>query len=445
VPEDKPPLSREGATRSLRKPAAAAALPLAVILRPIGCEAHPRTFRLAAGAMTIGAGSKADLIVESSTVSRAHAELALVEDGVRVRDLGSRNGTFFLGQRIDSLTVAPGSRIRLGDVELAIDPDWSDTSESAEGTNTSYLGLIGHSPPMRRLFTLLRRLEGSLVNVLVLGESGSGKELVARAIHGGSLLAEKPLVAKNCGAMSRELVMSELFGHRRGAFTGAHESRKGAFELAHGGTLFLDEIGELPLDVQPMLLRALESGEVTPLGSNDATHVKVRMIAATHRNLEEAVRAGTFREDLYYRIAVVKLSIPALRERAGDIELLAQHFARSLGIGALPDDLLARWRSLPFPGNARELRNAVEAYAALGDLPEAPTSTAAEVGAGLRPLIDLERPFMDQKDALTDRFTREYLTLLMDHTGGNQSEAARVSGLERSYLRKLLAKHGVSK
>jgi two-component system response regulator GlrR len=413
------------------------------VIRPIDCDAHPKVFKLERGSMTIGAGAKADLILESGTVSRAHVELSLVEDGVRVRDLGSRNGTFYLGQRVDSLTVAPGSRIRLGDVQLAIDPDWgADPGESAE---TSYRGLLGQSPPMRRLFGMLKRLEASLVNVLVLGESGVGKELVARAIHAGSTLAERPWIAKNCGAMSRELVMSELFGHKRGAFTGAHEARKGAFELAHGGTLFLDEIGELPLDVQPMLLRALESGEVTPLGANDAIHVKVRMIAATHRNLEELVRAGAFREDLYYRIAVVKLAIPALRERASDIDLLAQHFARSLGLGTLPEEVVARWRALPFPGNARELRNAVEAFAALGDLPDAPASATPEIGAGLRALVDLERPFMDQKEALADRFTREYLTRLMEHTSGNQSEAARVSGLERSYLRKLLIKHGVLK
>jgi DNA-binding NtrC family response regulator len=298
---------------------------------------------------------------------------------------------------------------------------------------------------MRRLFAILKRLEGSLVNVLVQGESGVGKELVARAIHEGSSRGAAPLLAVNCGGIARELVLSELFGHKRGAFTGAVEARVGAFEAAHGGTLFLDEIGELPLDVQPTLLRVLESGEVRPLGENEAKRVSVRIVAATNKNLEEEVKAGRFRGDLYYRLAVVKLAVPPLRDRPEDVALLAQTFARSVGLSGLPPEVIEQLASRPWPGNVRELRNAVEAYVALGNLPEAGAPDLPVLDYAIRQLIDTTRPYAELKEVVAERFTRNYLRVLLAETGGNQSEAARISGLERSYLGKLLAKHRILK
>jgi transcriptional regulator with GAF, ATPase, and Fis domain len=296
---------------------------------------------------------------------------------------------------------------------------------------------------MRQLFAMLKRLEGSLVPVLVQGESGVGKELVVRAIHEGSSRAGQPLVIVNCGAVARELVLSELFGHKRGAFTGAVEPRTGAFEAADKGTLFLDEVGELPLDAQPALLRALESGEVRPVGDNTTKKVTVRVIAATNRDLEEEVKSGRFRGDLYYRLAVVKLVVPPLRDRPDDVAPLASLFARAAGLAALPDDVVARLTAQPWPGNARELRNAVDAYVAVGALADAGAPALPLLDHALHQLVASDRPYAAQKELLAERFTRIYLEKLMHDTKGNQSEAARISGLERSYLGKLLVKHGI--
>ena len=295
---------------------------------------------------------------------------------------------------------------------------------------------------MRKLFRTLVRLEGSTATVLLEGESGAGKELVAAAIHRGSALASHELVTVNCGALPRDLVASELFGHRRGAFTGATDHRKGAFETADGGTLFLDEVGELPLEVQPMLLRALETGEVRAVGSDRAKKVRVRFIAATNRDLKVDVETGRFREDLFYRLAVVRLRAPSLRERPEDIAPLAAHFAREAGLHDLPTAVVEQLKARAWPGNVRELRNAVQAYAALGSLPAADGPQAGALELALSQLVDVERPYVEQKDELIDRFTRLYLTALLAHTGGNQSAAARLAGLDRGYLGRLLTKHG---
>jgi transcriptional regulator with GAF, ATPase, and Fis domain len=416
--------------------------PLAAIVRVLASRASPAALRLDEGPVVIGAGTLASIVVEDSKVSRAHVELSLVPEGVAVRDLGSKNGTFYLGQRVEKIVLALGSRVRIGDTDIAIEPDLEALSSSPE--EGQYRGIAGASPAMRKLFGILLRLEGALVSVLVEGESGVGKDLIAQAIHEGSRVQKGQLVVVNCGAIARELVLSELFGHKKGAFTGAVDNRTGAFEAADGGTLFLDEIGELPIDVQPTLLRALESGEVRRVGDTDARRVKVRVIAATNRDVDDDVRSGRFREDLFYRLAVVRLAVPPLRERPEDIDLLAQRFAASLGLPRLPDDILDRLRRHSFPGNVRELRNAIQAYAALGELPEAVRS-ADQLGAALRAFIDPTRPYQEQKDQLLHYFTRTYLEMVLARTGGNQSEAARISGLDRSYIGKLVGKLGVIK
>lgn len=418
-------------------------LPLGAIVRVIGVKASPATFRLRASSCVIGAGSGASILVPETSVSRRHVELTLVPEGVAVSDLGSRNGTFYLGRRVEKIVLALGSRIRVGAVEVSIDADVEGLTERLSEAETLYRGLVGVSSAMRRLFAVMKRLEGSLVNVLVQGESGVGKELVARAIHEGSSRALRPLHVVNCGGLARELVASELFGHRRGAFTGAIEPREGAFERADGGTLFLDEVGELPLDVQPVLLRALESGEIRPVGGDEARRVDVRVVAATNKSLEEEVKAGRFRGDLFYRFAVVKLAVPPLRERPEDVEPLANVFARRAGLAELPSEAIAELARQPWPGNARELRNAVEAYVALGTLPGQETATPPALDRLMREVIDPDLPYAEQKDRLADLFTRNYLAALLAKTGGNQSEAARISGLERSYLGKLLVKFGI--
>jgi DNA-binding NtrC family response regulator len=258
-------------------------------------------------------------------------------------------------------------------------------------------------------------------------------------------VAAGPFVAVNCGAIGHELMASELFGHRKGAFTGAHDHRKGAFESAHGGTLFLDEIGELPLDVQPALLRATESGAIRPLGSDVERHVRVRLLAATNRDLPTEVENGRFREDLFYRLAVVKLAVPPLRERVADIPLLAREFAVQSNLPGLPDDIVQQLCQRSWPGNARELRNAIQAYAVLGILPDvqAPRGGGDRMEIALSELVSTSSSYADQKDALIDRFTKIYLRRLMVDAKENQSEAARMAKLDRAYLRKLLAKYGL--
>jgi len=399
--------------------------------------------RLGPTPLVVGSGPACDLVLEHTTVSRLHAELSLAPEGVVVRDLGSRNGTFYMGQRVEKIVLGLGARIQLGAATICIEPDAGALGQVPLWPETSYRGIVGAALSMRRIFALLARLEGSLATVLVEGESGVGKEEVARALHEGSPAASGALVAVNCGAIPRELVASELFGHKKGAFTGASESRSGAFEAADGGTLFLDEIGELPLDVQPMLLRAIELGEVRPVGADKEKRVRVRILAATHRDLETEVREGRFREDLFYRLAVVRIALPPLRARPEDVEPLAQRFAAAFGLGELPPDVIERLRGRAWPGNARELRNAVQAWGALKTFPEGGRTMASALDLALRESVDAAQPLAAQRDAIADIFTRLYLEALLRRTKGNQTAAARIADLDRGYLGKLLAKHGL--
>ena len=420
--------------------------PLGVVVRVLGAKAQPEVFRLGAGSCTVGSAPTCDIVITAPTVSRQHAELTLAPEGVAVRDLGSRNGVYYLGQRVERIVLGFGGRLEIGKASLSVEVDTEALTEGLAYDGDSYRGMIGVSLSMRRLFAMLARLEGSLVTVLVEGESGVGKELIARALHDGSAVQGGPFVVLNCGAIPRELVASELFGHKKGAFTGANESRRGAFESADGGTLFLDEIGELPLEDQPMLLRALETGDVRPVGGDQSKQVRVRVVAATNRSLEREVEEGRFREDLYYRLAVVRLDVPALRDRAEDVAPLARSFAKASGLDTLDDEIVQELRARPWPGNARELRNAVQSYAALGVLPTSKRGgKATSLDGALASLVDVARPYADQKDELVDRFTRIYLAALLAHAGQNQRVAAELAGLDRSYLGKLLAKHGLGK
>jgi transcriptional regulator with GAF, ATPase, and Fis domain len=420
-----------------------ASRPLGALVRVLDARARPGTFRLGSGRCIIGAGTGCDIVIDEAAVSRQHVALELVPEGVSVTDLGSRNGTFYLGQRVEKISLSLGARIKVGATTVALDADSESLKSAAVYASDEYRGIVGTSLVMRRLFATLARLEGSLVGVLVAGESGAGKELIARALHDGSSLAKGPHVVVNCGAIPRELVASELFGHRRGAFTGAVESRKGAFESADGGTIFLDEIGELPLDIQPVLLRVLETGEVRPVGG-DALHVRVRVVAATNRDLAEEVSAGRFREDLFYRLAVVQLVVPPLRDRVEDVEALARRFATAAGV-VLPDDVVEQLKARSYPGNVRELRNVVQAWAALGAIPEPSRVREGELERLLADRVDVNAPYAEQKEQLNDVFTRVYLQSLLASTGGNQTQAAKLAGLDRSYLGRLVVKYGLGK
>jgi len=441
---DPPQPAADAATATYyRRPAASRSdKPLGAIVRVLGANAKPATFKLSHGTCVLGSGPACDIVISEATVSRMHAELTLVPEGVAVHDLDSRNGTFYLGQKVEKMVLALGARLEVGAAQVVLDADAGALAADLVYEGDEYRGIVGGSVLSRRLFATLSRLEGSLVTVLVEGESGVGKEVIAKALHEASK-AEGPLIIVNCGAIPRDLVASELFGHKKGAFTGAVEARKGAFEAADGGTLFLDEIGELPLDVQPVLLRVLETGEVRPVGADLATHTSVRVVAATNRDLAKEVEAGRFREDLYYRLAVVPIKMPPLRERVEDIEPLARHFASSMGIEALPPEVLEQLKARSFPGNARELRNVIQAYAALGVLPEASRQRTGVLALALNELVDLDRPYADLKEDLNERFTRIYLEALLKRTGGNQTSAARMAGLDRSYVGRLVAKYGL--
>jgi two-component system nitrogen regulation response regulator GlnG len=414
-------------------------VPLPARIKPLNGNAVPASLTLAGGSCVIGVGRDADLVLSDATVSRRHAKLWLVPEGIKVTDLGSCNGTYYLGQRLGELTIQLGSRIRVGAVELALDPSAAALDDLPRNRLEAYGPLHGISSKMRELFAVLQRLEASLVTVLIEGESGTGKELVARALHERSLVQRGPFVAVNCGALDRALVRSELFGYARGAFTGATEARAGAFEAAAHGTLLLDEIGELPLDVQPVLLRALENGAVARVGESQERGVRVRVVAATHRDLLQLVREGRFREDLYYRLAVVKLKLPPLRERSADIELLARQFAQDLGCTELPQHVLEELATRNWPGNLRELKNALRAFLAIGTLtPERREASPSPFAGAVTEYIDFERPYAELKEQLLEAFRRQYVEQLLNHTGGNQSAAARISGLERSYFSKIV-------
>jgi two-component system nitrogen regulation response regulator GlnG len=325
--------------------------------------------------------------------------------------------------------------------------------------------LVGRSPALLEVFKTIGRVAASDVSVLITGESGTGKELVARAIHQASARSEGPFVAVNAAAIPRELLESELFGHERGAFTGAVESRPGRFREARGGTLFLDEIGDMPVDLQAKLLRVLQSGEVTSVGGRRPEHVDVRIIAATHRDLDAAVRDGRFREDLLYRLRVVPIEIPPLRERGEDVAALAQHFvaryAEELGTGprVLSPDALERLLAHPWPGNVRELENAIKRALVLstGEVlaPDAfaflapPAAAPGEGGPGLEGLVAREvdgalaAGERDLYEAVLRRIERPLLERVLAHTGGNQLRAAALLGINRNTLRKKLTELGI--
>ena len=419
---------------------------LRIIVRAVGGTASPGSFELT-GKHVIGTAPDCDIVIRDRTVSRQHVELARSSEGIIVRDLESRNGTFYLDQRIKEVVLIPGARIRVGQSTIVLDVDNDALQTGLRYSGGDELGtMIGHSRAMHRLFALLERLRTTTLPVLIQGESGSGKEEVARTLHAHSQVAAGPLVTLNCGAFPRELVTSELFGHRRGAFTGAHETRKGAFESADGGTLFLDEIGELPLDVQPLLLRAIETGELQRVGDDVPRRVRVRLVTATHCDLDADVRGGMFREDLFYRIAVIRVAVPPLRERIDDIAPLANRFARAAGLGHdLSAEIIEELKARSWPGNVRELRNAVASHVAVGFFPAQRASKSVSLDEALHSAIELDRPFAEQKTAIVDRFTKLYLERLLVDVGGNRAAAAKRAGIDRSYLFELLDKHGLGK
>jgi len=391
-----------------------------------------RYAHIAQPTFVIGSGPSADLRLSDSAVSREHVRLLPLATGMQVRDEGSKNGTWVGGIRIDRATFTSDATLTLGStaVLLRLDAGAIALPLSTSGT---FGGALGRSVAMRHLFALLERAAGSDVTVLLEGETGVGKEVLARAIHQHSARKDGPFVAVDCGAIPPALLESELFGHQRGAFTGATHDRDGMFVQANGGTLFLDEIGELPLEMQPKLLRVLEQREVRPVGASAPRAIDVRILAATNRRLAEASRRDEFRRDLYYRLAVARVTVPPLRDRAEDIVHLGNVFLQRLTgnkDASLSPEMAAMLTAYAWPGNVRELRNVVERFALL-DVRDARTlfDESLAVG-GTTDLSHLE--FHEARRIAIDRFEEAYVEKLLGRAGGAVARAAELSGVARA-------------
>ena len=379
-------------------------------------------------------------------VSRRHAALERVGAVLRITDLDSTNGTFVDRVKVREADLQGDEFIRVGSSMLRVQT--TQTPFAALPEEQHFGRLLGSSREMRRLYPLCRKLAQSDVPVIVEGETGTGKEVLAEALHEEGPRAKKPFVVFDCTTCSSSLVESELFGHERGAFTGAAQQRKGVFEQADGGTLFIDEIGDLELALQPKLLRAIERSEIRRVGGDKWIQVNVRIIAATRRNLDREVEAARFRDDLFHRIAVSRIELPPLRHREDEIRFLVEHFWRELGgrEEELTRDLLNRWEASPWPGNVRALRNAVARQIALGDfsLPPLPeTMPASSPTSGSDPytqIIHEGLPYPQARDRVLAEFEQRYVEHVLAQHGGDAAAAAAASGIGRRYFQKLRAR-----
>ncbi|APR76864.1 Response regulator of zinc sigma-54-dependent two-component system [Minicystis rosea] len=397
----------------------------------------------------VGHSPTSSLRLTDRQVSRRHAALDVDGSRVRITDLQSANGTFVDGVSVLDAYLRGGEVVRVGTTALRID-HLAEPPPPIPSTDRCFGRLLGASVEMRRLYPLAQRLAEALVPAIIEGETGTGKEVLAEAIHEASARAAGPYVVLDCTTVSSSLVESELFGHERGAFTGAVSARKGVFEQAHGGTLLIDEIGDLELGLQAKLLRAIERREVRRVGGDRRIQVDVRVIAATRRNLDREVQEGRFRDDLFHRLAVARIELPPLRRRRGDVAMLAQHFWRELGDGRRPlsNELLQRWEDYSWPGNVRELRNAVARQLAVGDLPrgepelanEPPASAGspratADAGATVIAEVLAERlPLTMARVKVVEVFEQLYIEQVLADHGGNVVRAAAASGIARRYF-----------
>jgi transcriptional regulator with GAF, ATPase, and Fis domain len=431
--------------------------------------------------VTAGSAPGSQLVIADRSVSRVHAELIPRQDGLWVRDVGSRNSTYVSGVKVIEARVPNGATLRMGTTEIKV--SYGAPQAPTELWNEKSFGtLLGRTAVMRELFAQMGRIAQANASVLITGETGTGKEVLARALHDASPRAAAPFVVVDCAALPPNLLESELFGHAKGSFTGAVAAHEGAFEAADGGTIFLDEIGELPVALQPKLLRVLESRTLRRVGETAYRKVDVRVLSATHRDLRRMVNQGAFREDLFFRLAVLPLHVPPLRERAADLPLLLESF---LGPGAqeVPNDVLGALMKLPWTGNVRELRNFAERVLALG--PEralamatasdsaaeseaapvvAAAAAAAAPAAAERPAaaIDatvsegssssvtvsgpdgwLDGAYKEFRDRWADIGEREYLRRLMLRTNKSSSLASKEAQVDRTYLYRLLRRHNM--
>lgn len=420
----------------------------------------------------IGTSKSSDLCLTDRAVSRRHVALEISGQHLRVTDLGSTNGTTADGVRVVEVLLSGGELLRLGSsTALTVERRSALHGRSDDGAPVStpsepptvikedrFGRLVGGSQAMRRLHPLLERLATSTVPVILEGETGTGKEVLAEAIHEMGPRASRPFVVFDCTTVAPSLVESELFGHERGAFTGAVSTRKGVFEQADGGTLLIDEIGDLDLALQPKLLRVLERSEVRRVGGdNRPIKVDVRVLFATRRDLEKLIEQGLFRDDLFHRMSVARIELPPLRKRADDIARLVQHFARAASGGKktplIPSAVMARWQNDPWPGNVRALRNAVVRWLALGDLAEsqeqaAATSTSAPAAATtpssgedfMAAVLEERLPLAAAREKIVLELERRYIERVLADHGGSVARAAEASGIARRHFQRLKAK-----
>jgi DNA-binding NtrC family response regulator len=420
-----------------------------------GVAKAPRgTFTIDVDPLVIGRDPGAGIVVDDPEVSALHCELRAVSEGIVVKDLGSTNGTFLGSVRVREAIVVVPSELTVGACRILIEPQAKRRVEV--GFSDHFGPLVGNSPKMRRVFGVLEKVAPTPLSVLVVGETGTGKELAAKAIHdashGQAADPSKPFVVVDCGSIPPTLAESILFGHEKGAFTGATERRKGALAEADGGTLFLDELGELPLELQPKLLRALSEKQVRRVGGSAFEPIDVRVLAATRRDLGVEMNAGRFRSDLFFRIAQVRVELPPLRERLSDIPAIVEDVCKRAGRAEHAQAVLAwieqRMASHDWPGNVRELVNVVSVAATLAEEPSAidDVLTLARDGEALGGSSRAAMTaFGESKRAAVAAFEREYFSNLARRCKGNVSEMARQSGMERHHVRAYLRKHKIDK
>ncbi len=413
-----------------------------VVLEVVEGPAAGKTHRSEGTTLTIGSAALCDLVIDDPTVSRFHCEIQIGDDGARLRDTGSLNGSVVDGVRVLDAYLRGGSTVRLGRSALRFDFG-TDRKPLRISQAREFGVLVGESVAMRQVFAVLERVAATEATVLLEGETGTGKTAAARSIHLESKRASGPFVVLDCAAVPANLLEAELFGHERGAFTGAEARRAGVFEEADGGTLFIDEIGELPAELQPKLLGVLEGREVRRIGAARTLPVDVRLVAATNRDLRREINLGAFRPDLYYRLAVVRVELPPLRQRAADLPSVAARILRGLGgddravTRFTGDEFVASLARHAWPGNVRELKNYLERCLVFEEalpIEESMSSSAAMA-------VDASIAFADAKRHAMDHFEREYLVDLLRRHGGVVTEASAAAGLDRTHVYRLLRKH----
>jgi DNA-binding NtrC family response regulator len=450
VSQPKPPSGRYRQARTI--PAGGVRVPVPRVTLRVEREGGRETRRevaIDAELCRIGSHQSNEVVLDDPQVSRFHCSLRRDTHGWRIVDSGSLNGSWVNGLRVsDAVLPHSESILELGQSRLRVSETGSVTDAEVP-VSPAFGELVGGSVVMRQLFGLLERVAGSEANVLIQGESGTGKEAIATEIVRRGPRADRPLSVVDCGSIAPNLIESELFGHVKGSFTGAERDRIGAFEEADRGTIILDEIGELPLDMQPKLLRAIEARQVRRVGENQARPVDVRVIAATNRELEREVNRGRFREDLFFRLSVVTIRVPPLRDHLEDVPLLVNMFLRRLGRDDRRDlftqEVLGEMQRHDWPGNVRELRNYVERAVVL-DTAEPAMSHRDPTPLPPQPNhIDLDAPFTHAKKAVVDDFERRYLEALLRWADGNISQAARKAGMDRMYLHRLVQRHGLKR